>query len=260
MNLRRFLARHGVPGMKPILVYQMAKVGSSSIAEALEERKLAVFHVHRMNREHLERMLAKRAELGWEIPALPAHDILGPVLRERLVDRGRRVKVITLVRDPIARNFSSYFEHVDRVWHRDDAHTSVPMEELHRGFVERFPHDEPLTWFDDELRPVFGIDVYEHPFPASGHLRIGDVLVLKSELDDATKRAAVSEFLGLRDLEFRPANVTADKAKGEAYKRFVSTLRLDAAYVDRMLKSRYTRHFYTEAEREKMRRKYLRGS
>jgi len=260
VNLRRFLARHGVPGVTPILVYQMAKVGSSSIAEALEERKLAVFHLHRMNREHLERMRAKRAELGWHLAPLPAHDVLGPILRERLVDRGRSVKVITLVRDPIARNFSSYFEHLDRIWHRQNAHESVPMEELHRGFVERFPHEEALTWFDDELRPVFGVDVYEHPFPASGHLRIGDVLVLKSELDDATKCAAVSEFLGLRNLVFRPANVTASKAKGEVYKRFVSTLRLDPAYVERMLESRYTRHFYTEAEREAMRRKYLRSA
>jgi hypothetical protein len=258
LNLRRFLARHGVPGMNPILVYQMAKVGSSSIVEALKARKLLVFQLHRMNREHLERMRAKRVELGWHLAPPPAHDILGPILRERLVNRGRRVKVITLVRDPIARNFSSYFEHLDAIWHRENAHATVPLEELHRGFLERFPHDEALTWFDDELRPVFGVDVYEHPFPASGHLRIGDVLVLKSELDDATKCAAVSEFLGLRDLAFRPANVTASKAKGEPYKRFVSTLRLDSAYVDRMLESRYTRHFYTEVEREEMRRKYLR--
>ena len=175
MNLRRFLARHGVPGMKPILEYQMAKVGSSSIAAALEEHKLAVFQLHRMNREHLE----------------------------------------------------------------------------------RFPHAEPLTWFDDELRPVFGVDVYEHPFPASGHLRIGDVLVLKSELDDATKGAAVSEFLGIRNLVFRPANVTTSKAQGEAYKRFVSTLRLNPQFVEKMLESRYTRHFYTEVEREAMRRRYF---
>ena len=257
MNLRRFLARHGVPGMKPILVYQMAKVGSSSIAAALEERKLAVFQLHRMNREHLERMRAKRAELGWDLAPLPAHDILGPILRERLVNRGRRVKVITLVRDPIARNFSSYFEHLDAIWHREDAHASVPLDELHRGFLERFPHAEPLTWFDDELRPVFGVDVYEHPFPASGHLRIGNVLVLKSELDDATKCAAVSEFLGIRNLVFRPANVTTSKAKGEAYKRFVSTLRLNPQFVEKMLESRYTRHFYTEVEREAMRRRYF---
>lgn len=256
MNLRQFLAVRGVPGFVPILVYQMAKVGSSSVVAALEARKLPVFHLHRMNREHLERMRAERAALGWLLPPIPPHDLLGLRLRDQLVARGRPAKIITLVRDPIARNFSSYFEFLDAIRNVRDAHATVPLEELHRGFVERFPHDDALTWFDDELRPVFGIDVYEHPFPASGHLRAGDLLILKSELDDTTKSAAIAKFLGLRNLTLQPANVTESKTYGEVFRRFTSTIRLDPAYVDRMLNARYTRHFYTDAERETMRRKY----
>ncbi len=257
MYVRRFLAKHGVPGFRPIYVYQMAKVGSSAVYEALLERGLPVFQFHRMSREHLERMRARRANLGWAPRPLPDGDVLGLRLYDTLVRRGRRAKTITLVRDPIARNLSSYFEHLDALWSTPDAHASISMEDLHRGFVERFPHDEVLTWFDDELRAIFGVDVYEHPFPASGHQRIGDLLILKSELDDATKAAAVAEFLGLRELSLKNVNVTEAKAKGDAYRRFRETLCLDPAYVDRMLDARYTRHFYTDAEREAMRRKYL---
>ena len=257
MYVRRFLAARGVPGFIPIYVYQMAKVGSSAVYEALLERGLPAFHFHRMNREHLERMRARRAELGWAPRPLADGDVLGLKLYDKLVSRGHRAKIITLVRDPIARNLSSYFEHLDAIWNTRDAHASVSMEDLHRGFGERFPHDEALTWFDDELRAAFGIDVYKHPFPASGHQRIGDLLILKTELDDATKAAAVAGFLGLRELSLKSVNVTEAKAKGDAYRRFRSTLRLDPAYVDRMLDARYTRHFYTDVEREAMRRKYV---
>jgi len=255
LTLRRIVGRIL---FEPILVYQMAKVGSSAVVQALHARGLRVFHVHRMNRAHLDRMRAERASLGWFIPPVPKHDLLGLRLRDRVVARQRRAKVITLVRDPIARNLSSYFEHLDAIWNTRDAYATIPLEELQRGFVERFTHDEPLTWFDDELLPVFGIDVYEHPFPVSGHLRVGALLILKNELDDDTKCAAISEFLGLRKFSLQAVNTTERKAYGDAYRRFTSTLRLDPAYVDRMLNARYTRHFYTGAEREAMRRKYVR--
>ena len=258
MYFRRFLAARGVPGFTPIYVYQMAKVGSSAVYEALLERGLPAFHFHRMSREHLDRMRARRADLGWAPRPLADGDVLGLRLYDRLVSRGRRAKIITLVRDPIARNLSSYFEHLDAIWRTPNAHETIPMDKLHRGFAERFPHDEALTWFDDELRAIFGIDVYQHPFPASGHQRIGDnLLILKTELDDATKAAAVAGFLGLRELTLKNVNVTEAKAKGDAYKRFRSALRLDPAYVERMLDARYTRHFYTDAEREEMKRKWL---
>lgn len=255
-KLWRVLAAHGVPGFVPVLVYQMAKVGSSSIVDALNTIGMPVFHIHRMNPENLARMRARRAALGWQDTPVRPHDRLGVSLRDRVVARGRASKVITLVRDPIARNVSSYFEHLDDIWSAPNAYASTSVEDLQQGFVERFPHDEALTWFDDELHAVFGIDVYAYPFPASGSLRIDNILILKSELDDATKCAAIAEHLGLREVSLRRRNVTNHKPYGEVYRRFVDTLALDRTYVDRMLDARYTRHFYTDDEREAMRSKW----
>jgi len=166
------------------------------------------------------------------------------------------------VRDPIARNLSSYFEHLDSIWQRADAHVHVPMEDLIVGFRERFPHDEPLTWFDDEVLPATGIDVYASPFPSSGQatLRHGqlDLLILKTENSDAQKSAALCEFLGVPSIQLTSVNRTADKRKGDVYRRFVETIRFDTAFLDSMLESRYTRHFYSPDEIEAMRRRYER--
>src|SRR5882672_2811024 len=111
-RLSEWLVLHGNPFRSvPVIVYQMAKVGSSTIASALRRAGLPVFQVHRMRAEHLAQLRARRHALGWSVPPVPPHDLVGLLLNERLLSKGGRAKVITLVRDPIARNLSSYFEH-----------------------------------------------------------------------------------------------------------------------------------------------------
>jgi hypothetical protein len=263
-RLARWCALQGnLFGVVPVIVYQMAKVGSSTVVAALQGAGLPVFHVHRMDAEHTERMLDTRRALGWLVPpTLPPHDVLGLRIRRRLLDRGGRAKIITLVRDPIARNFSSYFEHLDAIWRTGNAHVVVPMETIVDEFGLRFPHDEPLTWFDEEMLAATGIDVYAHDFPASGHSTIHterfELLILKAEIPDADKSDALARFLDLPSLALPAMNRTADKAKGAAFQEFARSVKLDGAYLDRMLESRYARHFYSDEERARFRRRYSR--
>lgn len=242
-----------------VVVYQMAKVGSLAVVEALERSGIKADHVHRMSREHIAKMCDERRELGWIVPPLRRHDRLGPRLREIIVRRGIPARIVTLVREPIARNLSSYFEHLDAIWRMRNAHEKVPLEALCRGFVERYTHTEPLTWFDDEMHPVLDVDVYRFPFPADGHLTIRtaqfDVLVLKNELDDAAKSNALSRFFGVENIIVRRSNETGEKSTGVVFRRFTEAIRLSPEYVDEMMSARYTRHFYSEAERAAVRQK-----
>lgn len=213
-----------------------------------------------MDADHLRKLREDRRALGWLIPPVSAHDRLGIRLRKQVIDRGRRAAIVTLVRDPIARNISSYFEHLDAIWHRPNAHEYVSLPSLIEGFRMRFPHAEPLTWFDDEMRQVTGIDVYQYPFAASGYLVVShnniEVLILKSELPDASKARMLSDFLRVTSLSLAPVNRTSHKAKGAVYQAFVKTLRFESGYVEQMLGSRYVRHFYTAAEQDALWRKY----
>ncbi len=258
----RFIALHAnVPGYEPVIVYQMAKVGSSAIVDALARHRLPVFHVHRMNPDHLTDLREERRRLGWEIGPIPPHDQLGTLLHRKVLQRGRRARIVTLVREPIARNLSSYFEHLDAIWHTRDAHQSIPVEDLCRGFLERFIHTEPLTWFEDEMLPMLGIDVYERPFPEEGHEIIRkqrvDVLILKCESSDEAKNAALSRFLGIDGIIVRRSNETLSKTKGASFQQFRQTIRLSHSYIEDMLSARYSRHFYSEAERRRLADFYL---
>lgn len=258
----RFVSLHtNLRGFEPVIVYQMAKVGSTAVVEALAGHGLPVFHVHRMNPEHLERMRETRRTHGWFIPPVPYFDRLGLRLYEKVIRRGHRARIVTLAREPIARNLSSYFEHLDAIWKTEDAHLSIPVEMLCSGFAERFTHLEPLTWFEDEMLPVLGIDIYDQPFGAEGHRTIRtdqfDVLILKTEISDEIKSAALSRFFGIEDIVVRRSNETSLKLKGAAFLQFAAAIRLSTSYVDEMLNARYTRHFYSQSERDALRQRYL---
>ena len=84
------------------------------------------------------------------------------------------------------------------------------------------------------------------------------ILVIKLELDDAVKEEAISGFLGLSGFKLSRLNVGQEKAYAKTYQEFMETIRLPEAYIECMCNAKYTRHFYTDAEIEDIRSKWLR--
>lgn len=38
-------------------------------------------------------------------------------------------------------------------------------EALQDAFLKYFDHSAPVQWFNGQMKPAFGIDVFESPFP-----------------------------------------------------------------------------------------------
>jgi hypothetical protein len=195
-------------------------------------------------------------------------------VRRRLaaLERGERWRVITLTRDPVARNVSSFFQigqaqcllGLSRTGPLPPVADEV-VERLGDLFLERFSgHDAPLTWFDDELKAVLGFDAYATPFPARQGYAIYesdriDVLVLRVEDLRVRAEQALQEFLGVERFELVDANTAEEKNYSALYRRFVETVDLPDTYLRRMYDSKYARHFYTEGERAAFRSSWERG-
>jgi len=189
-------------------------------------------------------------------------DIIGRAIHRGIIRPRVKAKVINLVREPIGRNVSAYFQVLDALWQVERAHENVSLERLLEGFFEKFTHERALDWFDEEFKPVLGVDVYEHEFPPESRcLRIRrgpyDILLMRVDLDDASKEKHLSEFLGVEGLRLLPANVGSKKPYADTYREFLRALRLPEAYVDRMLDSQYARHFFSPEERRALRSKWL---
>jgi Putative capsular polysaccharide synthesis protein len=252
----RFLFPRGGP---PILVYQMAKVGSSTVARSLAARRLPnpIFHVHWLTGPELARAEA-RARERWARGLATSQSCRfiweGQYLRRRLAGRrpGERWYVVSLVRDPVARNISDFFRVGPDGLGLDFRAEAIDV--LGAAFLERYTgHDEPLVWFDEQLKTTFGLDVYERPFPQETGYAIYEnelVRALVIRLEDLRSCAAPAfqEWVGLDGFELVEANVTEPKATGALYRTFVESVELPPEYLSRMYGSRYARHFYSAQE------------
>lgn len=220
----------------PILVYQMGKVGSRSIIESLRKvPSLDVFHVHR---------------IGIDIH---------PNLYHRVIAGKERVKIISMVRDPITRNISSYFHLLDNHFKTRDAHTRYSMEEITRYFFEYIKTDveDAIGWFDTEFKVVTGVDIYQYDFPrdrkwATIEADPFEVLILRVDLEDEKKAEIIADFLHIETLELARSNIGDSRSNGAEYKNFVNTIKLPDYYLDRNLDSSFTRHFYSAEEIQAM--------
>lgn len=248
-------------GEPTVLVYQMMKVGSSTITDAIRNfGGLNVFQVHLMHAANIERWRAaiRRLPLARFAPGIDT----GTLLYKGLVEPGLKLKIISLVRDPIARNCSFYFHNLDILLNTENAHDNVELSRLVKEFRNKFDHRGCLNWFDTDFKPVLGVDVYDHPFPHDkGHARINtdryDILVMRTDLDDESKKKCVEEFLGIDGLSLVNKNVGSQKPYSAAYRKFLDALELPDSYLDEMLDSKFTRHFFSPDEIASLRAKWL---
>ena len=264
---RRMVARAVRGPTPPVLVYAMPKVASTAAADALRSIEgLSVFQVHLISAVGIRRLREDMRRRGLNGLGHDAGDIadLGQALDAGLIRPRRPAKIVSLVREPIARNISFYFETLDVLWQTENAHEKVGLERLMSEFHDRFTHERVLEWFDKEFKPTLGIDVYAQPFPREAGFRPIDsgpyeVLIMRHDLDDRLKEKLLADLVGVRSVSLAPKNIGARKAYSDTYREFLSRIRLPEDYVDLMLGSKYARHFFSAEELARLRAKWLDG-
>jgi len=204
----------------PILVYQMGKVASTSIYESLKllNIEVPIYHVHllhpstiRGQKNYIKNTFPE--EIGRNIdiyfPVLQHNEILSKLIGKYL--KKRKMFVISLMRDPIARNISTFFQALNRRvpnYAQKIKDQTMSVEMLISLFFEKVDHDFPLRWFDSDMKPVLGIDVFTQNFSKSkgyGIYKEGcvDLLLLKSESLSECIQKALEEFLGIKNFYLR---------------------------------------------------------
>lgn len=237
----------------PILIFQMGKVGSTSVYRALREQALPVpvEHVHLLaDLDDVERWVRRT----YPYPSSTLRQIEHDRRLRQMIDTqpATRWNVITLVREPVIRNVSSFFESLHEFV--PEARTGdVSVETLGHAFVQRFGHAAPLEWFQKQLVPVFGINPYAAPFPHDAGFQVLEgerarLLIMRTK-DLATYfSSAIDAFLGVKIRRLRRANESEGKWYSAMQQRFLADFRFPPSYLDEMYGSEYARHFYTADE------------
>ncbi|WP_459415918.1 putative capsular polysaccharide synthesis family protein [Flagellimonas marinaquae] len=209
-----------------VLVYQMGKVGSSSVHQSIGAVYPGYcFQIHRFSNHHR---------------------YIGEVYRQYYKNK-IPLKIISMVREPIERNVSGFFQTFKKTTGTEFQKDKVDMEDLMASFLEKFNHQLPLKWFDKNIYKHFNIDVFNREFPERGYdifVRGNiELLLFKHDLPDAQKEQLISEFLDLEDFSIIRTNISSQKEYASTYQKF-KQIPLPHSYIDEMLDSRYARHFY----------------
>jgi hypothetical protein len=195
-----------------------------------------------------------RQRLGWRF----REKFYSERIYRAYVEPKHQLRVITLVREPIANNVSMFFQLIDHYIGTTIEQSTYDIEKIIQIFLTRYMHSRPLTWFDAEVKTTLGVDVFRDPFPiARGYNIVSSdnvsLLVLKCELDDQSKARAIAEFLDLDSFEIVRSNVTGQKSHARQYAEFKRHMRVPEELLDEMYESKFARFFYSEAERARCR-------
>jgi hypothetical protein len=250
------------------------------------------YHVHFLTQSLIDEYLEKRKRfLGTDKQGRLEHIWLYEYLRGQLdtmAERGkktRRWKVVTLTRETVGRNVSNFFELCEAVPCESGSAVDSPdsarfcvrsdpdfydfaievdtadLSELLDVYLEKPDHNEPGKFFEQEIKGVLGIDVYQEPFPVSKgytiyHTDRVDLLLIRLEDLDRCANQAFDEFLGIPELPLVNENIASDKAYASLYRTFKSSVSLPESYIDAMYSTQYMRHFYADHEIAEFRKKW----
>lgn len=246
-----------------VIIYQMGKVGSTTIQTSLEKANLTlpIYKVHFLSDEGMQHAVEfhqKTLKIPWENTP---HIETSQFLREKIrTDAAMQWKIITVVREPVIREISEFFQYVHSMYPELlDENGNIEKRRAIKILQTKFTFYNPqknytCRWFDMELGGMFGIDVYAHPFDTQAGFAIinqGNIDVLILRLEDLNRNfsQALAQFLNLpKPVEIIKSNVRSDQKRGDTYEELLQEFTIQKAICHKVYASNYARHFYSEAE------------
>ena len=245
----------------PIIIYQMGKVGSTAVKTSLENShiKNPIYHVHFLSWKainEVEKLYLHKLRMK-----TPDHVIKSKQLRKFIDNNYNKFnwKIITLVRDPVAREISDVFENLKREMPNlkinHDVETRKRVEEHIKKKLLNYDEFTDYTncWFDQEIKDVFNYDIYSIPFKKFIGYQIyknKNVDILLIRLEDLTNVFSVSlkEFIKEDNVTLIKNNSAANKNYRKLYSKVLENINIPKNVLDRIYSSKYSNHFYTKNE------------
>ena len=246
------------PDNPPIMIYQMGKVGSSTVYRSLLDASIpnSVFHLHFLS-DDLPKHRGFLKQAGIYPP--PYHIYLGEAT-QKLLNKHQDfpIKIISLVRDPIAFIISNIFQNPSFAEESIQTDTGLIDPQKASKYINgKLSNPQEFTyiyeWFNKELKTVFGIDVFAEPFSLETGYAVyskANVEVLVIRLEDLSEKGpkAISDFLKLENPLVLKHNNSRDNSKDkEAYQEVQKSVSLSLSTCKKIYSNDFVKHFYNES-------------
>ncbi|VEP16806.1 conserved hypothetical protein [Hyella patelloides LEGE 07179] len=251
-----------------ILVYQMGKVGSTTVYFSLKKQFLftPVFHVHCLGERALKEQEKAYQAVG-KMPSQVRHLRHGNFLRNQLNESAIiKWKIITLVRDPIIREISIFFQQKE---HRfpNGIDTNEIIDILQQKFASfKESTDYVCTWFEREIKSNFNVNVYDFWFDKQkGYCminkeNIGILIIRLEDLNNCFNTATKKFFSINKNLDLRAENVASYKEYKAQYIEAIAKIKIPRDVCELIYSSRYAKHFYSDEMLNKLIEKWTKES
>jgi hypothetical protein len=239
----------------PIIILTPGKVGSSSVYYTLKKQATnQVFHIHNFSKEGIETSI--RDHIHSNRKSKPLHLIVSKILRKKLTTYTGKLFIISIIREPISREISSFFQNTDQYKDTlENKNLQIDADLAQKILHEKFESNickELKDWFDLEIKNNFGIDVFAEKFDHENKYVISKhnnnhLLLLKMEDLDSVFPKAIKEFLTLdAPLKLLKANVGDKKHYASTYKNIKKSIKLSQKDINQIVNSTFFQHFYLE--------------
>ena len=239
-------------GRTPLIVYSHPKTASRAIELAVSRVPLfCPFHTHVLQVNHFTWQDFRNSPLN-DRGIAPDSQPEQWAIRKEIIDKKVPLKLVSLVRDPVAVSVSWFFFGLQR-WlgyqnKLDPA--KLDFEELCSFFFNIFNHDGMLHWFEDEWNKTVGLNIFDSKFDKErgfSSYKNGEIsaLVLSTHVDDTNKIVALSEFLEQEVPSVSKENTSESRVSPEVYLKLKEAMIEQEELVNRLLSSDYSRFFFS---------------
>lgn len=231
----RYFALLPVHDDEIILIYQPAKVGSSSVYKSIKNHNRNALHCHTL------------LEVG---------DSSDDLYRLLNLKSG---KIISLVRDPVARRISEMWQGIVYTQRYD---VGVNFSGVEKWYFDGEFWNSEFDWFYQEMKTVFKIDVYEHPFDQEkGYslIKQGNIELLLIKMEKLNElEDVIGEFLDIEGFRLSSENIGTRKAYRYAFQSYKKNFTISQGKLEEIYKkNEYVKHFYSEQERNELYGKWI---
>lgn len=253
----------------PYLVFQPSKTGSFSICDELWKHGKNAIHIHDIGVFFKENKARKKQK----------KELL------QAIKNTRNLKIVTGVRDPVARDISLVFQMLqDGACYldgnekcnfllkvRDTVRRNAMLKKgslsANHGWSEhvknKVKYGVVFDWFDWEIKRFFGIDIFQYDFDKDKGFSVikennVKIFVYKLEkMDEPDLKKALREFLEIDDFDIQHTNDGGKKNYSLCYQEVLEKIKLGGDYIDFYYKDNpRMKYFYTDEEIEAFRRKW----
>jgi len=238
---------------KSVLVYQMGKVGSSSIEKELIRHGVDVMHTHKISNSDVHFYEPEIIDKLKRFRIKIMHFFVSRLVKKK------KCKIITIVRDPLDRTLSQMFHHIDLLIYNHNKDDTRKEESTYDLFKSILLNDVNINYSDEWMKGEFnasiGGDYLDYDFNKKlgyGFIETSkkEILILRFE-DLGGLSNVIGAFVGVDGFQLSYSNRAAHKWYGDLYKNFKKELEVSDDVFDGIYETPYFEHFYGDVVRQK---------